>query len=192
MSINLLDTIQQNLGYPELQKIDPNTQEVKKPENMSSSDYIGQAAIPTVLLGLYKFSRTEDGNVSILQGQLGEDLLGSIFGDLKDPVINKVAHYTNNTVEYTHVQLKKIAVEAVRVIRENLKDKATDNTVTVFLSDQRHNILTCLPAELKMGEVLHDNTIDDRTNKMEGPVSGAMHWVEKLFSSSDRKKEENF
>ena len=28
MSINLLETIQQNLGYPALQKINPNTQQV--------------------------------------------------------------------------------------------------------------------------------------------------------------------
>jgi hypothetical protein len=30
MAINLVDVIQQNLGLPALQKIDPNTQEVKK------------------------------------------------------------------------------------------------------------------------------------------------------------------
>ena len=28
MSINILETVQQNLGYPALQKIDPNTQQV--------------------------------------------------------------------------------------------------------------------------------------------------------------------
>ena len=144
------------------------------------------------MLGLYKYSRTKDGNVDILNGELTGNALNSIFSELRQPVIDKVAHYTNNTIEFTSLQMEKIAREAIRLVRENLKGKATDDSVTHFLSDQRHNILTCLPAELQLGDVLHDNTIDDRTNKMEGPISGVMHWVEKLFSGSDRKKEENF
>ena len=192
MAINLVDAIQKNLGFPELQKIDPNTQEVKKPEQISAADYIGQAAIPTVLLGLYKYSRTSEGNIDILNGELSGNLFSSIFGDLGKPVIDRVAYYTNNTTEFTSMQMEKIAREAVRLVRENIKGNTTDNAVTLFLSDQRQNILTCLPAELQIGEVLNDNTLDDRTHKMEGPISGAMHWVEKLFSGSDRKKEENF
>jgi hypothetical protein len=192
MAINLVDTIQKNLGLPELQKIDPNTQEVKKPASITEGDYIGQAAIPTVLLGLYKYSRTKEGNVEILKGELSGNLLSSIFGDLRDTVIDKVAHYTNNSVDFTSMQMEKIAREAVHLVRENLKGNTTDNAVTLFLTDQRHHILTCLPAELQIGEVLHDNTVDDRIHKMEGPISGAVHWAEKLFSISDRKKEENF
>ena len=192
MNTNLVDAIQKNLGFHELQKIDPNTQEVKKPANISSPDYLPQAAIPTVLLGLYKYSRFSEGNVDILTEEKSGDLLTTIFGDLKEPVINKVAHYTNNTVEYTALQMEKISHEAIKLVTENIKGVKTDNAVTQFLTDQRQNILTCLPAELQLGEVLHDNTIDDRTHKMEGPISGAMHWIEKLFSGSDSKKEENF
>ena len=32
MAINLVEKIQQNIGIDELQKIDPNTQEIKRPE----------------------------------------------------------------------------------------------------------------------------------------------------------------
>jgi hypothetical protein len=32
---------------------------------------------------------------------------------------------------------------------------------------------------------LQDETIDDRTNKMEGPISNLMHNIEKGFSSAD-------
>ena len=192
MSINLIDAIQTNLEFPVLQKIDPNTQEVKKPDDVSPSDFIGQAAIPTVLLGLYRYSRTPEGNAAIVNGTFNTNPLDAIFGDVKEAVINKVSHYTNNAVEYTSMQMEKIAKEAVRLVQENIKGVTSDNAVTSFLSDQRTNILTCLPAELQIGELLQDNTIDDRTHKMEGPMSGAMHWIEKLFSSSDRKKEENF
>jgi hypothetical protein len=88
--------------------------------------------------------------------------------------------------------MERIAGEAVRVINDNIPSQTSDEAVKTFLIDQRNNILLYVPAELQIGKVLHDNTIDDRTNKMEGPLSSHMHWLEKLFPSTDRKKEENF
>ena len=32
------------------------------------------------------------------------------------------------------------------------------------------------------------NALDDRTNKMEGPVSGFMHRIEKMLSKGDESK----
>lgn len=53
-----------------------------------------------------------------------------------------------------------------------------------FFAEQRSNILKHLPVELHAGELLSDPAMDDKTNKMEGPMSGMMHTVEKIFSSS--------
>ena len=192
MAINLVETIQKNLGFHELQKIDPNTQEVKKPQNMSAQDYLPQAAIPVVLLGLYKYSRTEDGNADLLKGELQNKLLKTIFGSKTQQVIDKVAEYTGNTSEYTADKMEIIAWEALHMIRNNLSGQPTGNNIKKFLADQRHNILVHLPASLQIGEVLHDDTIDDRSHKMEGPVSSYMHWIESFFPSTDRKKEENW
>ncbi len=192
MAINLVEEIQQNLGWPALQKIDPNTQEVKKPENVSAADYLGQAAIPAVLLGLYKFSGNKEGNAAIVNGSLSDNLLNRILGNTKDEVVQKVAEYTGNTTDYTAGRMELIAREAIKVINENISTHTSDEAVRTFLIDQRNNILVSIPAGLQIGKVLHDNTIDDRTNKMEGPVSSNMHWLEKLFPSTDRKKEENF
>ncbi|MBA2562404.1 MAG: hypothetical protein H0V14_05725 [Chitinophagaceae bacterium] len=192
MAINLVEEIQQNLGWPALQKIDPNTQEVKKPENVSAADYLGQAAIPAVLLGLYKFSGNKEGNAAIVNGSLSDNLLNRILGNTKDEVVQKVAEYTGNTTDYTAGRMELIAREAIKVINENISTHTSDEAVRTFLIDQRNNILVYIPAGLQIGKVLHDNTIDDRTNKMEGPVSSNMHWLEKLFPSTDRKKEENF
>jgi hypothetical protein len=192
MAINLVETIQKNLGFQELQKIDPNTQEVKKPENLSTRDYLPQAAIPAVLLGLYKFSGDKKGNTAILSGSLKGNLLQTIFNNEEDLAIAKVASYTNNTTDYTSEKMEQIAGEATRLIRENISGERTDSSVKEFLLDQRSNILVYLPAELQLGKVLDDDTIDDRTNKMEGPMSSHMHWLEKFFPSTDRKKEENF
>ena len=192
MAINLAEAIQQNLGLPALQKIDPNTQEVKKPENVSALDYLGQAAIPVVLLGLYKFTGNKEGNAAILNGSLSDNLLERIFGDTKKEVVHRVAEYTGNSNEYTAENMELIAREAIRVINENISNQASDEAVRTFLIDQRNNILVYLPAELQIGKAFHDDIIDDRTNKMEGPLSSHMHWLEKFFPSTDRKKEENW
>ena len=190
--MNLVETIQKNLGFQLLQKIDPNTQEVKKPENMSVQDYLPQAAIPVVLLGLYKFSRTEEGNAELLKGELQNKLLKTIFGKNTQQVIDRVAKYTGNTSEYTADKMEVIAWEALHTIRKALSTQTTDTKIKTFLADQSHNILVHLPASLQIGEVLKDDTIDDRSHKMEGPVSSYMHWIESFFPSTDRKKEENW
>ena len=40
-----------------------------------------------------------------------------------------------------------------------------------------------MPAALNMGELLHDNTLDDNTNKMEGPVSSLIQRIGSAFST---------
>lgn len=192
MSDSLVETIQQKLGFPELQKIDPNTQEVNKPENFTPQDYLPQAAIPVVLLGLYKFSGKKAGNAAIVNGNIQGDLLDVIFGKEKDAVVARVAGYTENTTELTSVKMQEITKEALNVIRQNLKDKTSDSAVKNFLLNHRNSILQYLPPALQIGKVLRDDTIDDRTHKMEGPMSDHMHWLEKFFPSTDRKKEENW
>ena len=184
MAFNIIESIQKSLGYPELQKIDPNTQEVKKPGDLSPENYLGQAAIPAVLTGIYKFTRTEEGNAEILKGELKGILLSIIFGSSKNEVVEKVSKYTGNSVDYTSDKMEDIARAAVRVIREHLKNEPSGSSVKDLLTAQRHNILVYLPASLQLGEVLKDETLDDRTNKMEGPVSGVMQSIGQVFSAS--------
>jgi hypothetical protein len=192
MAVNIVEEIQKNLGIPELQKIDPNTQEVKKPENVTPQNYLWQAAIPAVLLGLYKFTGDKEGNAAIINGSLSSNLLANIFGRGEQKAVEQVADYTGNTREYAAEKMELVAHQAIGVIRKNISGESTDTSVRQFLINQRNNILVYLPAELQLGNVLDDNTIDDRTNKMEGPMSSHMHWLEKFFPSTDRKKEENW
>ena len=50
------------------------------------------------------------------------------------------------------------------------------------MKGQRHNILLYLPAAMQMGDLLNDDTLDDRTNKMEGPISNFVHTIENKLS----------
>lgn len=191
MASNIVEAIRKNLGLPELQKVDPNTQEVKKPEKVMGDAFFYQAAVPAVLIGLYKFTRVKDGNTAICYNLSSGSLLHTILGDITDRAVNKVANYTGATTEFTAENMERIAVEAVNVLKKQIP-QPNDGEVKSYFTGQRSNILKVLPAGLQIGEVLLDDSIDDRTNKMEGPVSGNLHWIEKLFSGTDRKKEENF
>ena len=192
MSINLLEDIQSKMGYPPLQKIDPNTQEVTKDSSTPDEHLLSQAAIPAVLTALYNFSRSDVGALTILQYSSLTVWTDRIFSDNKEAIIQKIAAYSNYTIENATNKMNSIAAHAVNDIKEKLPDNATAHDVKKFLADQRNNILPFLPAVLQMGELLHDNTLDDRTHKMEGPVSSLMHAIGGGFSNGDIvEKEEN-
>ena len=71
----------------------------------------------------------------------------------------------------------------VFINKENLPAKAGIKDVKVFFNDQRNHLLLYLPAALNMGELLHDPTLDDNTNKMEGPVSNLIKNIGSTFSN---------
>ncbi len=187
MTTNLIESIQRNLGFAELIKIDPNTQKVKS-ESVTDTRNFGQAAIPTVLLALYKYGNTDIGSEQILRGTKPASWLDIFFSDAKDDAVQKVAAYSGDPVTGVSGKMEQIATEAVRLIRENTPSGASFSDVKTFVAQQRSNILSYLPAQLQIGSLMNDNTLDDRTNKMEGPMSNGMHFFEKLFSGSTTEK----
>lgn len=193
MSINLIEKIQSNLFYPPLQKIDPNTQVVPADDTKPDEHPFSQAAIPAILTGLYKYVTTDTGAESILRGDISTNWVSWIFGDTENDVLQKIASYSGLPVETCLDRMSDIANEAVRLIRENIKRGATIMDVKNFMSAQRDTILLYLPEALHMGELLKDNTLDDNTNKMEGPVSSLMHKIGSAFSnpSSEEKRSTN-
>ena len=189
MSTNLLQQIQANLQYPPLQKIDPNTQEVKADSSTPDEHRFSQAAIPAILTGLYKYVSTDEGAETILRGDNSTNWVSSIFADTKSEVVQKIASYSYTPVDGIESRLNDIAREAVRLTRENIKENATMMDVKKFLFAQRDTILLYLPEALHMGELLHDNTVDDNTNKMEGPISTLMHKIGSAFSKPSDEAE---
>ena len=79
MSINLLKKVQENLHYPQLQKIDPNTQQADNSNTIT--DNFSQAAIPVILTGLYKLSSSDEGAEVILRGGNSADWVSKIFNN---------------------------------------------------------------------------------------------------------------
>lgn len=182
MSIHLLEKIQQNLGYPALKKIDPNIQDVALDPTMPSQASFAQAAIPAVLAALYKFLKTNEAANLLLQEDHTNSWMEIIFEDKKAELIKRIASYSTYTQEKAERKVDEIANEAVRLIKENIQLPDQKASIQNIISDDRNNILPYLPAVLNIGELLGDTTIDDKTNKMEGPISSLMHKIEKGFS----------
>lgn len=189
MPTNIVETIQSNMGLPPLQKVDPNIQEPAKNESDPQvADKLPQAALPAVLAGLYKFTRTDDGGNYVLAGGRLKPWIDAIFGDKKQGAVEKVAHYAGVSTEEAAEKMEEIAQEAILVIHQTMDNKHTAEKLKVYMNGQRHNILVHLPAAMQLGDLLEDNSMDDRTNKMEGPISNLMHKIENALSKSDESK----
>jgi len=142
MVTNIVEAIQENLGYQPLKKVDPNTQEIKEAKQMSPEQRLAQAAIPAVLAAMIKYAGI-------------------------------------NPAEAKR-HMEKISDEAVKIAKDSVKTPDAEK-LRSFMNSQRHSILSHLPAVMKMGDVLNEETFDDRTNKMEGPVSSFLHKIEDII-----------
>ena len=185
MSVNLVEQIQQNLVYPPLEKIDPNIQST----NQAAHGSFSQAAIPAVLTGLYQYAQKDEGAQAILNIKNTDTWIDKIFGTDKDAVIQKIADYSRQTETGMEVKLNAIAGEAVKLAKENLPENAGIKEVKVFFNGQKDNILLYLVPALHMGTLLHDDTLDDNTNKMEGPVSSLIKNIGAAFSNPVTEEE---
>lgn len=181
MSIHLTEVVQKRLQFPPLQKIDPNTE--SKDQEIHEMVYpVTQAAIMTALAGLYKITRTTEGSVRLLLAGKSAAWLTEVYGKNLQPTFQTIADYTHSPVDEVEKLVKAAADTSILILHEQLAGHISAESFTNFMSGQRDNILAYLPAGLHIGELLHDPTIDDNTNKMKGPISSFMHKIENVFS----------
>lgn len=181
MSINLIEVVQKNLGYPPLQKIDPNTQQ-KDINDVPAESKFSQASIPAVLTGLYKYVQTDEGAAEFLRADHTTHWASKIFDENSSAAVQTISSYAKECGKDANSQINEIANETVKVMKENLADGAGIKEVKDFFNGQRNNILLYLPPHLNMGNLLHDNTLDDNVNKMEGPISSLIKNIGNAFS----------
>ena len=191
MSIHLLETIQNNLHYPPLKKIDPNTQEVNVDAESGREHRFSQAAIPAVLIGLYNYSSDDTSAERILRGVTSSNWVSEIFGNNAGEVVQKVAAYSSTSYDEALSKMNEISNEAVSVVRTEVKSSGSIMDVKNLLSNQVKDILKYLPAALQMGRVVNEESLDDNTNKMEGPISSLMHKISSAFSNPSNESEVN-
>jgi hypothetical protein len=181
--MNIIETVQKNLGFNALEKIDPNTQQTAGKEFTLGNNALAQAGIPAILLGIY--NRLEQNpDMAILDIDQPGSLLERVFGKSTEPVVEKIYNYSKFPDKHSVQQLEHIASESMRVVKENIGDGANESSIRNFVAKNKPDILLYLPPSLELGTILQNNNLDDRTGKMEGPISSLMHNVEKAFNTS--------
>jgi len=187
MALSILQTIQKNLGLTELKKVDPNMQEIK-PAAKNSEEQLNQAAVPAVLVALYKYTRSDEGAEKIMCNAASQNWLQTLLGNTTNDAITKVANYAHVSNEVAQQRMELIAAECVKAIHDKKPTVVRD--VKNIVAAEKPALLTYLPASLQMGNLLNDETIDDRTHKMEGPVSGFMNAIGEIFNQSEKSKQD--
>jgi len=185
---NIIQLIEDRLGYPSLEKVNPNTQETKTEQYPGNSRRkLSQAAIPAVLISIIRYFRNAAHTKNLAAVVTGNEWLNHLFGDKKDAVVQKVAGYAETDSDTTETEMEKIASTAIDIIREKIPEPNTEK-INDFLGAEHNNILTHLPASMQLGQLLGDDTIDDRTNKMQGTVSTLLHKIEETFTKPTKTK----
>jgi hypothetical protein len=103
-------------------------------------------------------------------------------------VVQRVASYATVAAPVAEDTMDLVADECLRFVRNELGSTLTPENLQLYFASQRQSILSHLPEDLQMGELLNDSTMDDRTNKMEGPISGLAQSIQNLFSSPGVEK----
>lgn len=187
MSTNITELLQQALNSKPLQKVNPNTQEVDKAAtDTTNASKLQQAVIAAVLTGLYKITRTHEGAERVLGGNISTTWGDLLFDDGKEALVSRITKYSVSSPAAVEGEIEMAGNEAAGIIKTNAggaKTATADNVIT-YMKDQRNNILQYLPAALQLGALLDDDTLDDHTHKMDGPVSGLMHAIERAFSGT--------
>jgi hypothetical protein len=181
--MNLSQDIQAYLKYPVLQKIDPTT---GQPEDENQYDIVSQSVLVIFLTGLLEATRTIENAAIIQEQKTAKELLNKMFTN-KSAVLSHIREFTKKDERYIDAKLEEVANGYLHVIQQSdyadalQKEKGLED----LLSSERNKILLFLPSGLKTGELFNHQTIDDDTNKMEGPVSSLMNKIGNAFSGDD-------
>lgn len=191
MAISLVEAVQARLGDCAIGKIDVNATHQSETLKPRTTNHAQQGAAAAVLVALYRFGKTDEGAANLAHNTSG-NWLQTIFVNKDEVAVSKVAAYGDIPVVEARDLMTMVADEAVAELHRSVGNDATPAKIKAYMASQRSNILAYLPAELEMGKLLDDPVLDDRTNKMEGPVSSFLHWIENLMAPGDKTNEEAF
>ncbi len=188
MSINILHSLLNSLGVHELEKIDPNTQASPHNANEVKSNVIMQAIAPTAVAGIYDAARSETGLDFLASKDTSDNYLQLLFGSNTNAITQQIAAYANIDTATTITQFNTCAAEAIHILRANATETDKRTSIKNIASAQRPFFAPYLPAQIQAGKLLGDDSLDDNTNKMQGPVSTLLHKVENFLSGQESKE----
>ncbi len=185
MQKQLLPTLQQYFGYPELQKIDPNTQEVTGNDNISAPQKFAQAILPTVIIGISRYLHTDQGWLTFQRGESYPNWGSVLFGKHSVELSKRIADYSGWRREEVMPKMHDIIERALWTLRN--MGIETDEELKNYIETERKTALSYLPEKIRLGELMGNDALDDRINKMEGPISTMIKALGGSFDSAETK-----
>ena len=189
MSVNILHLLLNTLGISELEKIDPTTQATPNNGNEVKSNIIMQAIAPTAVAGIYDAARSETGLDFLASNDTSDNYLQLLFGSNAHAITQQIATYANIDTATAITQFNNCAAEAIHILRAKATEADKRTSIKNIASAQRPFFTPYLPAQIQAGKLLGDDSLDDNTNKMQGPVSTLLHKVENFLSGQESKED---
>lgn len=186
MSHNLIEAVQRHLAYANLERESPNAQHLSAGGGSPHPEKLDQACISAVLAGIYQYTREEKDAGNLLKPKHQPTWLEVIFEQYPSKLEEKIVAYTQCKSNLIRQRLFAVAEKAVQEIQRRLGEHATGRDVKHYMTGQRLAILTRLPSGLHVGKLVNNNSLDDATNKMHGPFSDFMHWIETFLAEPQR------
>lgn len=190
MANTFMEEVQQALGIPPLQRVNPNTQDVDHTAaGTGAATLLQQAVVAAVLTAMYKLSRSNDGAEAILRENSSTNWVRLLYPAQTDVLVSRIAAYAAASPNSIEAEISSVASRIAEMAGRNAAQPLSADTISTYFKTNRNEILHILPAPLQLGSLLEDDTIDDSTHKMDGPVSGMMHAIEKVFSGTKSEPE---
>ncbi len=112
-----------------------------------------------------------------------------IFGGKQHEIADQIAQYSGVTAEEARKIMNNIAQEAMRIVQQEINRGVSMDNIKNTLDAQRQTLLQYLPPSLQLGKLLQDNSMDDPTHKMEGPMSNLAHMFERALPGGEKPPE---
>jgi hypothetical protein len=166
MTTQIMSAIREKLGGF-IHKIDANDPAQNETIHPESTNYLEQAGVSSVLVALYEYMHQPDAK------QLGmlstEEGLQEIFNRHLPEIIQSVSKYAKTNAMIVNDYLRRVYEVILATIYEKVGTNRED--ILKLFKEQKESILSTLPASLGLGHFLDQNSLDDRTHKMDGILS---------------------
>lgn len=167
MSESLIAGMQQAL-HTNIEKIDVNDPDLHATIHPGKAEALAQAAIPSVLIGvLIHLAKQKEPT-----GRVPD--MDTVFAQKSANVVDAIAAYARTSKEEAGAYVIKV----IEVLNQLAADQHEGDGKRLMsaLESQQSEILKYLPSDLGIGSTLGIDLIDDRTHKMEGPLSSIANY----------------
>ncbi len=184
MQESIIQQVIAQLGLPEIDKVDPNLQDIPDRKSLTGLQKLTQAVVPAVLLGIANIVTDEPG----AHEAAGSERLLSvqrIFPNRYEDIVQSIVRYAGATEQEVRSLMNQVAITTEFIIRDRIGEDLSLLKVRDYIIGEKHHIYFYLPPQLQMGTLMGDASQDDRTKKMEGPFSNIMHKIEDGLSKPE-------